>query len=365
MSVQIGHQAIVELPPRVFRGHVHGAMFDLDKSFVLPDAVSCMREVKAFYAEHPGFSVLIVGHTDRTGSEEHNRKLSEERARAVAAFLTEDVDTWVGFYERGNAGRPWGRLEDQHMLATIGELDGIANGQRSRRWSSAISAFGGSGEDLDDATRNKLIAMYMQQQNTRLPAGVRITTHGCGESHPFDPAAGATANRKNRRVEVYLFEDQIEPAPPAICPVGGCGQYAQWNRRSAAFEHLGEAPDVAALLAMEWPAEVTARLPGDTTIALHPAGLPMIEAQLGDAMNENGIARLEFPLVCVPTATRLEARTGGKTVVLWEDRAFGDIAIATASTCALDDLLIAELVESSEPQQLTASSDALPELPEL
>jgi hypothetical protein len=36
----------------------------------------------------------------------------------------------------------------------------------------------------------------------------------------------------NRRVEVFMFEDAIEPAPQANCPQpAGCAEWAQWNKR--------------------------------------------------------------------------------------------------------------------------------------
>lgn len=367
VSVTIGQQKLVELPPRVFRGHVTGAMFDIDKSFLLPDAVGCIREITAFYDDHPKFAVLVVGHTDRTGSDDHNRKLSEERAKAVAAFLTDDVSAWLGYYGKGHTGKPWGRLEDQYMLAAVGNYTGITNGQNSRLWKDAIAAFGGTGDDMDDATRRKLITRYMKQDRTSLPAGVTIATHGCGESHPLDPGSGEAANRRNRRVEIFLFEDKVEPQPLATCPSGGCAQYAQWGKRSAPLEHLGEAPGVDALLAMEWPVDLVDRLPGDTVVRLTAANLPAIERPLGEAASELGVVRLEFPLPRMPATTRLEATAGGKTVVLWQDRAFGDIAIETDWKGALDDLLPAgaEADDGDEAEQISMSADTLPELPEV
>jgi len=367
VSVTVGQKAIVELPPRVFRGHVTGCMFDRDKSFVLPEALRCIREIKAFHDDHPKFAVLVVGHTDRTGSDDHNRKLSEERARVVAALLTDDVDAWLGYYRKGHTGKPWGRLEDQYMLATVGDYKGIACGQRSRLWTAAIAAFGGAGNDLDDATRRKLVTTYMKQDRTSLPAGVSIATHGCGERHPLDHGSGEAADRKNRRVEIYLFEDKVEPPPPATCPSGGCAQYAQWGKRSAPLEHLGDAPGVDALLAMEWPTDVVDRLPGDAVVKLTPADMPAIELQAGDAIRELGVARLEFPLPRVPATTRLEASAGGKTVVIWEDRAFGDIGVEVIWSGALDELLPPAPAPdvAGEPVQLTTSADVLPPLPEL
>ena len=108
------------------------------------------------------------------------------------------------------------------------------------------------------------------------------------------------------------------------------------------------------------------RLPSDTVVKLTPADLPAIELQPGAATSELGVVRLEFPLARVPATTRLEATAGGKTVVLWQDRAFGDIAIETDWMGALDDLLPAEVeADDGGVEQLSASADTLPPLPEL
>jgi len=365
VSVTIGQAKIIELAPRVFRGHLTGAMFDRDKTFLLPDAVPGMRELKAFYDRHPGAAILVVGHTDRTGADAHNRALSEERAQAVVAFLTDDVATWLGYYGKGHTGKPWGRLEDQYMAAAIGGYTGITSGQHSRLWQAAVSALGATGKDLHDAARRDLITRYLKQAGTTLPAGVALATHGCGASHLADPASGETADRKNRRVEIFLFEDKVEPTPAAHCPSGGCAQHAQWVKRSTPLEQLGSAPGTDIVLALEWGADLVERLPRDTVVKLTPADLPAIELRPGDAVREHDAVRLEFPLPHVPATTCLEATAGSKTVVIWKDRGFGDIAIATDWAGALDELLPDEPEpEDGEVVQTSSSVDALPPLPE-
>jgi OOP family OmpA-OmpF porin len=47
----------------------------------------------------PNATVSIVGHTDRIGDEEYNRKLSEERARLTASQLNASTSTVTGVGE--------------------------------------------------------------------------------------------------------------------------------------------------------------------------------------------------------------------------------------------------------------------------
>ena len=54
---------------------------------------------------------------------------------AVAAFLTDEVDAWLGYYGSAKRSKLWGTREDQYMLAAlpeggepyyVGGLDGVA-----------------------------------------------------------------------------------------------------------------------------------------------------------------------------------------------------------------------------------------------
>jgi len=67
--------------------------FDHDSFTMSNDALASIRVVTAWMATEPKARLVIAGHTDATGTEEYNKALSENRARAVAVFLSEhDVD---------------------------------------------------------------------------------------------------------------------------------------------------------------------------------------------------------------------------------------------------------------------------------
>jgi hypothetical protein len=63
----------------------------------------------------------------------------------------------------------------------------------------------------------------MALEGTALPADAAIITHGCGKTHPID--ATSAADEGNRRVEVFLFDGPVDPAPTQPCPLTGCTQY--------------------------------------------------------------------------------------------------------------------------------------------
>jgi outer membrane protein OmpA-like peptidoglycan-associated protein len=63
-------------------------LFDVDSSIVKPDARDALDEASGVFTEFPKTAIVVQGHTDSTGTEEHNQSLSERRAQAVVAYLT-------------------------------------------------------------------------------------------------------------------------------------------------------------------------------------------------------------------------------------------------------------------------------------
>lgn len=65
-----------------------GVNFDFDKSVLRPDAVAILNEAIEILKKYPQMRVEVAGHTDSTGPENYNQKLSERRAKAVYDHLT-------------------------------------------------------------------------------------------------------------------------------------------------------------------------------------------------------------------------------------------------------------------------------------
>jgi outer membrane protein OmpA-like peptidoglycan-associated protein len=62
-------------------------LFAVDSSVLSGGSQSALADAAAVMVEYPKTAVVVQGHTDSTGSEEHNQSLSERRARSVENFL--------------------------------------------------------------------------------------------------------------------------------------------------------------------------------------------------------------------------------------------------------------------------------------
>jgi outer membrane protein OmpA-like peptidoglycan-associated protein len=65
-------------------------LFDVDSAVVKPGERATVDEVGEVLVDYPKTAVVVQGHTDSTGSEEHNQDLSERRAEAIANRLIGD-----------------------------------------------------------------------------------------------------------------------------------------------------------------------------------------------------------------------------------------------------------------------------------
>ena len=103
-------------------------LFDLNKYTLRPEAREKLAKISGIVMSHPGLKLQVEGHTDSTGTDEYNQKLSEERAESVRNYLVEqgipaDSVTAQGFGE----SRP------------IASNDTAAGRQRNRRVEMVVS----------------------------------------------------------------------------------------------------------------------------------------------------------------------------------------------------------------------------------
>jgi outer membrane protein OmpA-like peptidoglycan-associated protein len=79
-------------------------LFDFDKSMVKVQYYPFLDELAVVMKNNPAMRVEIQGHTDSTGTNAYNQRLSERRAKAIRAYLAKKVSdpsllTAVGFGE--------------------------------------------------------------------------------------------------------------------------------------------------------------------------------------------------------------------------------------------------------------------------
>ena len=68
---------------------LYGLFFDTGKADIKPDSNAQLDQMAATLKAQPALKVLIVGHTDNTGAIDANLALSQGRAQAVVAALTQ------------------------------------------------------------------------------------------------------------------------------------------------------------------------------------------------------------------------------------------------------------------------------------
>src|SRR5213075_2033543 len=78
---------------------LQGIHFEFDKALPLASVIDTCRDVATRAAAEPERPIVIVGHTDNKGTKDYNLKLSNERARTISAFLRDDVEEWMKFYD--------------------------------------------------------------------------------------------------------------------------------------------------------------------------------------------------------------------------------------------------------------------------
>ena len=61
--------------------------FDLDKSYIRPDAAAELDKLIALLLKYPGIHLSMESHTDSRGGDEYNQKLSQRRAQSTMKYL--------------------------------------------------------------------------------------------------------------------------------------------------------------------------------------------------------------------------------------------------------------------------------------
>jgi len=66
-----------------------GILFDVDKATLKTNARNSLSQLAVSLQNNPQTNIMIIGHTDSTGTASHNMDLSIKRAAAVKSFITQ------------------------------------------------------------------------------------------------------------------------------------------------------------------------------------------------------------------------------------------------------------------------------------
>ena len=106
-----------------------GLLFDYNSDVLRDAARKNLATLAASLDKYPNTNVMIVGHTDATGSDTYNMTLSERRAVAASSYLATKGVTRARLHSAGRGeGEP------------VAENDSEANRQKNRRVEVAIYA---------------------------------------------------------------------------------------------------------------------------------------------------------------------------------------------------------------------------------
>jgi hypothetical protein len=207
-------------PPKQFQtcAGISGATFEFDKSFLRPTVADDLKIVDKAMKTNPEAKILIFGHTDKVGTEQYNKGLSERRAKSVYAFITNQPDIWETLYNEEH----WGIRSVQAILKDMGDpydpgpVDGI-DGPQTKKAVKQFQTDNGLPVDgvAGTETRKKLFETYMAgKHDIEIDDGRFMDPKhmGCGE---FNPQIDTEKEcETNRRVTFYLFHPARLPNLP-------------------------------------------------------------------------------------------------------------------------------------------------------
>lgn len=178
-------------------------MFATGSAQLSADGQRQVRKLAAAFAPKPGqntqAAILVVGHTDATGSATTNQRLSEQRARAVASILAEQgIAPQRMFFQGAGASRPVADNSDSQQRG------------KNRRV-----------EIVEVTDRNMLVKRVNAEQNN-----TKYLAHGTST----EPARTVASVRKTKPSIAAKSTEQSKPAEVGTALVDFGGQPASESR---------------------------------------------------------------------------------------------------------------------------------------
>jgi outer membrane protein OmpA-like peptidoglycan-associated protein len=66
---------------------IYGILFDVGKSDIKPESAEALKQITDYLTANPAVKIIVVGHTDNTGTYAGNLALSKDRAESIKNYL--------------------------------------------------------------------------------------------------------------------------------------------------------------------------------------------------------------------------------------------------------------------------------------
>lgn len=116
---------------------VEGSVFAFDSAFPAAGILLHLKGVQEEIDAQSDARIMVFGHTDVTGSEDYNKKLSDKRAKAALAMIKRDLN----LLDAVAADEDWGTQHYQVMLRVLGCNPGAIDGVAGDMTKAAVRGF--------------------------------------------------------------------------------------------------------------------------------------------------------------------------------------------------------------------------------
>ncbi|HZU98929.1 MAG TPA: OmpA family protein [Planctomycetota bacterium] len=116
---------------------IPGAVFAFDMAFPGPGIFAHLQQIEDAANAHAAARLVVFGHADPKGTEAYNKDLTDRRAKAVLALLTDDL----AMFETVSQHDKWDVAEYQAMLRGLGCNAGAIDGLPGPILQDAVTSF--------------------------------------------------------------------------------------------------------------------------------------------------------------------------------------------------------------------------------
>lgn len=201
-------------------GAIPGVVFRFANSFPIARIKEHLADLESLVDDHGDEGkLLLFGHSDAAADAQG---LSERRAKAVVAVLTNDAAAFQGIDDEES----WELNVVQSCLLEVGYRPGVVDNADGPETQAAVKAFQeDKGLAVDGIagpnTRQALYTDYLAALSPELAAEVFLdpAALGCGETHPVIESSEACED--NRRVTSFVFKAARPPLVPGCHDAAG------------------------------------------------------------------------------------------------------------------------------------------------